>query len=510
MKKFIIFMIGTAIILNASCSKNESPSGPENPPTDTATITCTMTPTFTPQNTDTPTFTPTNTVINKINGEIVINSNGSQYYGIYVYTDNGTTPAPEATVYVENMTQASDTYVPHDSGSLYMIYGASNLNPDENYRLHVIDASRHYISEIIALNSDNMIISDYTHGPGVSCTADNYGDENIVEVRKLPANTLVYTDSGSGASIIPGTVFTSNGEGDYEIEYLIRNTSSNFIPPARTGSYFRARHFAERTINVLYPTLTSTLTYTSTYTPTVTPTFTFTEAMYTGTVTKTSSPTYTVTQTPSISPTSTPWMHYSMFYYNPDPTPPAPVFDKVYDTYITNLQPGVTFGTCSTAEINGYLGDDSRALIKFDIEGEIPEDAVIESAYLHLFIFSFFSTSGIDVRTVASEWAEGNQCGDFSTMGATYAERMFGVPWTTPGGDILLPIGNGPPIVSGGIYTIPLYDISVIQSWVDNPALNYGMILQNEDPSGEASFRTKETSNKAERPVLEIDYWGWD
>ncbi len=153
-----------------------------------------------------------------------------------------------------------------------------------------------------------------------------------------------------------------------------------------------------------------------------------------------------------------------------------------------------------------------RGLIAFDVAGTVPTGATITSAQLTLYL----ALSGnlmdemVELHRLTADWGEGTAGSgtptvhfagtgfDASAGDATWNERSFGsTAWSNPGADgdfnaaasasavIGLPDPDQTnPTAYNWVSTAAL--VSDVQSWLDNPASNFGWMLINssEDVAG--------------------------
>ncbi len=163
-----------------------------------------------------------------------------------------------------------------------------------------------------------------------------------------------------------------------------------------------------------------------------------------------------------------------------------------------------------------------RALLWFDIAAAIPAGSIIESAVLTLQSEPCSGSGGqsVGVHRVLKSWGEdvsvapGNQeYGDYSEDGdATWLHSFYysPVPWNNPGGDFEATASTGRIVASPGSYawpTAPLL-VSDAQSFLDNPAGNFGWLLRGDELTNGTlkRFATRDAPNAAWRPRLEITY----
>jgi hypothetical protein len=184
--------------------------------------------------------------------------------------------------------------------------------------------------------------------------------------------------------------------------------------------------------------------------------------------------------------------------------------------------PGMFAGT------NG-MNSPRRGLIEFDIAGNVPASATIDTIQLTLFLGQV-AGNDITPRTIglfelAADWGEGTT-GSGGMIGgtgqgfpanpgdATWNARFFpGTLWATPGGDhdssasattTVTSVINNP---YSWLSTPGL--VSDVQGWLNTPATNFGWELINLDETTPTDFRafyTREFTDATLRPQLEITF----
>lgn len=168
-------------------------------------------------------------------------------------------------------------------------------------------------------------------------------------------------------------------------------------------------------------------------------------------------------------------------------------------TSITAIQSGVY----QTGGTNGYSVE---TLIRFTEFG-IPANANVSAAALTLNVDTWSSSPAIRGYYVAAPWSvqPGNDLG--------WLRRGTGQNWNTPGA-----LGQGTDVIAGKSFllsgiqgngaqfvTVNL-DPTVVQSWLDNPSANHGVILVNETTGAVVRVNTSEHTNAAIRPKLSLTY----
>ena len=158
-----------------------------------------------------------------------------------------------------------------------------------------------------------------------------------------------------------------------------------------------------------------------------------------------------------------------------------------------------------------------RGLIHFDIAAQIPTGSTVESATLTLRMTQTsagaFPTS---LHRALSAWGEstsssGGGSGDASALGdATWLHTFFDNDlWTAPGGDFDV-VPAAATIVDGpGLYTWNSVTLAAdVQSWLDDPAGNFGWLLKGDETTHPTTkrFHSREAVDPAHRPELSVVY----
>jgi hypothetical protein len=162
-----------------------------------------------------------------------------------------------------------------------------------------------------------------------------------------------------------------------------------------------------------------------------------------------------------------------------------------------------------------------RALLAFDIAGEIPAGATITSVELTLEASRVSSSSDETIRLhrVTESWGEGASdaggqegSGTASAPGdATWIHRSFpDSEWMQAGGSFV-PGASAERSVGGlGSYTWDSTPdlVSDVQAWLDEPDSNFGWIMvMTGTASGTAKrFNSRENGDAGSRPKLQIEY----
>ena len=165
-----------------------------------------------------------------------------------------------------------------------------------------------------------------------------------------------------------------------------------------------------------------------------------------------------------------------------------------------------------------------RALIAFDVAGEIPAGSTITSATLTLNVSRNNSgASSMFVHRLLSDWGEGtsvaaNPEGRGIATGngdgdATWTHRFFSTDtWSTDGGDYNI-VASASTLVGPGLTAFSWTSFALtqdVQSMLDEPANNFGWILIGEEsavgPRNAKRFDSLQSDTPANRPRLTVEF----
>lgn len=159
-----------------------------------------------------------------------------------------------------------------------------------------------------------------------------------------------------------------------------------------------------------------------------------------------------------------------------------------------------------------------RGVILFDIAGIIPAGSTINTVTLQLSQSSAnTAATTVSLHRVLAAWGEGTATttgGQGAPAGigdATWVYSSYNtVAWVTPGGDFA-PAASSQTVIAGtGDYQWPSTTslLADVQSFLDNPAINFGWLLLGEESASQTvkRFSTREEPDEALRPQLIVDY----
>jgi PEP-CTERM motif-containing protein len=188
-------------------------------------------------------------------------------------------------------------------------------------------------------------------------------------------------------------------------------------------------------------------------------------------------------------------------------------------------------------------GSISRGLIGFDIAGNVPAGATIDSVQLTLNLGQVAgsgtagsgppgdpTTRTISLSRVSADWREGTAGNTSTTIAgtgsgfpagtgdATWNNRIYSpttsTAWTTAGGDFSASasgstsVDNPPSVPTAYVWTSTPAMVADVQSWLNNPLGNFGWMLTNSNESSKKTFRAFYTRDATQslRPSLLVSY----
>lgn len=159
-----------------------------------------------------------------------------------------------------------------------------------------------------------------------------------------------------------------------------------------------------------------------------------------------------------------------------------------------------------------------RAVVKFDLSGKIPANAIITSAKLKMKLSkNAEGESSINVHKLTSDWGEGTSNANANegsgasadNNDATWKHKFFNTQnWTTPGGDFVAQSSATTIVNALGVYEWSSASmLNDVKTWVGSSASNFGWILiGNESVKSSKRFDSRESAAAANRPELIIQY----
>lgn len=200
--------------------------------------------------------------------------------------------------------------------------------------------------------------------------------------------------------------------------------------------------------------------------------------------------TYTLTADPDPDPDPDP---------EPDPDEPVTVsFTDANDTYIAEHQSKANFGGSPTIKVDGDApkksGRDQRGLLRWDLT-TIPQGKTVTAASLKIYVQTAAPGASYEIVRVLEAWGE--------------TTATWNTPWKNkPGGNIGAETLGVVSAASKGPLTVNLNSagLAVVQSWVDAPASNFGVMIFDTNVTDVLEFSQSENSDPAWRPTLTVTY----
>lgn len=162
------------------------------------------------------------------------------------------------------------------------------------------------------------------------------------------------------------------------------------------------------------------------------------------------------------------------------------------------------------------MGEVRRGVLAFDIAGSVPPGSTITAVTLSMNMsMTPTGTLTVELHKLLADWGEGTS---HAPMGegdgapatpndATWRHRFFDtIFWTTQGGDFSATVSASQSVGDVGQYTWSSAQmIADVQSWVNNPASNFGWLVLG-DESSAATAKRFDTRESANPPELTIQY----
>ena len=158
-----------------------------------------------------------------------------------------------------------------------------------------------------------------------------------------------------------------------------------------------------------------------------------------------------------------------------------------------------------------------RGVLAFDIAGSIPHGSIITSVTLSMNMSRTISETPriVELHKLLADWGEGTshapgEEGDgapATTNDATWRHRFFDtIFWAMQGGDFSATVTASQSVGPVGPYTWNSAQmVADVQSWVNNPASNFGWLVLG-DESAAGTTKRFDTRESASPPVLTIEY----
>jgi spore coat protein A, manganese oxidase len=163
------------------------------------------------------------------------------------------------------------------------------------------------------------------------------------------------------------------------------------------------------------------------------------------------------------------------------------------------------------------VGELRRGVLAFDIAGSVPAGSTITSVTLTLNMSRTPSNDAriVELHRLQADWGEGTSQASgqegagapATTNDATWRHRFYNsIFWTTQGGDFFGTVSASQSVAGIGSYAWTSAQMAAdVQSWLDNPATNFGWLVLGDESAG-ATAKRFDTRESATPPVLTIQY----
>ena len=198
------------------------------------------------------------------------------------------------------------------------------------------------------------------------------------------------------------------------------------------------------------------------------------------------------------------------------------------DSTINDRNPDYNMGGHATIDAGASgMGDKKRALLMFDIAGQIPPQATVASVTLTVKMVRAPSGGGVDsifsLHRLRQSWGEGNKAtvndntDDFgvqaTTNEVTWNARLYSAPlWSVPGTSSpvdYFSAASATNFIAGvGTYTFNSNSnlVADVQAWVNNPGTNFGWILTSLLENTSTTIRRFGSRESTNAPLLTVQY----
>jgi hypothetical protein len=166
---------------------------------------------------------------------------------------------------------------------------------------------------------------------------------------------------------------------------------------------------------------------------------------------------------------------------------------------------------------NTAMNELRRGVLAFDIAAAIPPGSTIIAVSLSMNMSRTIDGSArtVELHKLLADWGEGTSIapgeeGDgapATNNDATWRHRFFDTTfWTTEGGDFSSTVSATQSVGGVGQYMWSSAQmVADVQSWLDNPASNFGWMVLG-DESANVTARRFDTRESASPPVLMVEY----
>jgi len=158
-----------------------------------------------------------------------------------------------------------------------------------------------------------------------------------------------------------------------------------------------------------------------------------------------------------------------------------------------------------------------RGVLAFNVAGSIPPGSTITSVSLSMNMSRTLLNTArtIELHKLLADWGEGTSDASgqegqgiaATTNDATWRHRFYNtIFWTTPGGDFSGTVSASQSVGAIGLYVWSSTQmVADVQSWLDNPATNFGWLVLGNEAINDTTKRF-DTGESTIPPVLTVEY----
>jgi RHS repeat-associated protein len=184
--------------------------------------------------------------------------------------------------------------------------------------------------------------------------------------------------------------------------------------------------------------------------------------------------------------------------------PPVRILMPEQDCFITGgSSANASFCDGSSLDVGWDGTKASRALLFYNVQQAMPDarDAIVLNAELSMHVNSktTSNTAPLTIHRVTNQW--------FSDATWNKRDGLFGINWTTPGGDFEAAAAAKVDAAGGSLGWLRWYPTNLVQDWLDGSAADYGLLVkqQDENVNNVLRFGTRQDWG-ANYPELRVAY----
>ncbi len=180
-----------------------------------------------------------------------------------------------------------------------------------------------------------------------------------------------------------------------------------------------------------------------------------------------------------------------------DGVAPTTGYGGASDAWFEQDEPNTNNGSDSECEADE---DEKAAALRWDVSS-IPPGSTIDEVVVTLDVTGTTNSLGYYVYALTRDWTE---------AGATWNKYTSTLPWQQPGANgsqdrESTPVGKWTTARSQGLRMFS-FRPSLVQSWLDDPSTNRGILIANDDNGNGVDFHCRGTTTAADRPKLTVTY----